>query len=367
MDKRQKQLIDTYIRKRTIASAQSDRYTRTLKELQYMQSNGYNLGEISHNESVLLDPSLYDQNDYYGTTSLTTLLSQIPELIAKTDISKLNAYNRELIILKQPQYFDAVNANDFTPHHIYAMILAHPSLVSKFTKEQLDSIEYYYIPMLLIAHPELLQYFDSNKIEGYRKIDIIAARPELLEKMDLSNVSPYYIAQLISKSPQFYDHFSNVKFSSSDMVDMLLAQPLLLDKINFNNLGSYSMSELVENVPSVINYLDDKKIEEMSYKLLQNALVNPRILDEPKMKELLKDYDVYTIKDFIIKKPQYAHYFDLSKLSAWGIESAIISTPALLKNPAFNAQLSKLNDWNISDILNKKPKLAPFFAKLKRK
>lgn len=366
MDKRQKQLIDTYIRKRSIASWDSDHYPRTLKELQYMQANGYDLGNTSYVEGILLDPSQFNQK-YLGIRDLSFILLHRPELIDRSDVSGLPTTNKVNILVKYPQYFDQFNAHNFAGYEIATILSAQPELVGKFTKQELAELDAYDVINALSEQPTLITYLNVGKLGSYEKAELLMGRPELINKFYVSDISSYAVVRLLIKHPHLYRYFSHLKFDYATTIDLLENQPLLMNEINFDTYHNYELSYILKAIPKVINRISYEKAKELSYILQDIVVTNPDILNEPAMKKFMGIFNDYTIASMIEQIPKYANYFDISKLDTHDIRSIIITAPEVLKYKKFRSALSLLYSWEVDDIIAKNPKLAPYFDKLPNK
>ena len=88
MDKVQKQLIDTYFRKRNIANNQDTQYEFESYEILYFINN-----------NIPFDLSTLSSNTIAG------ILVKQPSLINEFDLSKLSYYQITFILKHQPQLF----------------------------------------------------------------------------------------------------------------------------------------------------------------------------------------------------------------------------------------------------------------------
>jgi hypothetical protein len=366
MDKRQKQLVDTYIRKRSIASEQSDRYARTLKELQYMKLAGYEVGKLNYPEYTMLNPSLFDQKNF-SSNMTAQLAMQVPEIMNKVDFNALHNFDRADIIIKFPEYFDKCNKGDFTMYNIRDIIISHPQLITKFSKEDIGLFNSYDIKNVILKQPSLLPYFNLSGFNSYDISDMLMDKPELITKLDVSSLSSYNVFGLLIKHPQLYPYLKHVKLNHADFIKIIKAQPSIIPLIDFTSLDNYAVTEAIKAVPSIINYIDPEKSESMRYLFVSTLVTNPEILKEPKAKKFLTIFDSNDIKYLIDNIPKYLDYFDLNKLESWDIKSLIIKSPKIIKNKAFKNILSKLNRWDIIDILNQRPELEPIFSKQQNK
>ena len=365
MDKNQKTLLDTYLRKRTIASDQDSKYSRTYQELQYMQKNGYKIGDLTYNEEVALDPSKYDQRRFYRSGDVFDILMQRPELIDKTDFKNILTGLRVDLINKHPQYFDKMHDVPFGEYAIRKILIQHPELINKFSKDEINSLDNHSVTSVLSKHIGLIKYFNSSLLEDHDIYNIILNNPQAIKYLNLTKLDAYYSGEIISVYPELFDWFKDIGFRSTDIIKILLKQPQLINRFNYDKLYYFDIESTLIEIPAVINYLSEEKFKEITeYTLVDYIVKNPKLLNEPRIMNKLKSADRYVIRDFLTKLPEYAQHVNLDSLDNYDISQTIITTPKILKNKYFTKQLKKLSSWDIKRILETHPKLENYFKKL---
>lgn len=170
MEKLQKQLVDTYLRKRVIANDFD--YTNIL-EVEYLLNNNYNI-----------------KLKYFTFNNIINLLRRHPEFITRLDgedIKKLNDI----------EYFNAI--------------------FYEFPKENIDyilkNINYKYlsnsiIKDIILGHPEAINYIDVDKLTGNYISTILSYYPEFIKYFDLSKLANYNIRNLLVLQPQLKKYFT---------------------------------------------------------------------------------------------------------------------------------------------------------------
>lgn len=143
MDKVQKQLIDTYIRKRGIANVQNIQYEFETYEILYLINNN------------------------------------IP-----FDLSTLRAGTIAGILVKQPSL---VNKLD----------------LSKLSYEKNNSVDRIYSIIYILKHqPQLFNYFDISNFDGYNIAELLIAQPLLIDKVDISILNDENIVDILKQQPK---------------------------------------------------------------------------------------------------------------------------------------------------------------------
>lgn len=366
MDKLQKQLIDTYFRKRTIAAEQDGTNARTLQEMDYMNKHGYNVGELNSVEEVLLNPSLYHERYFDGDEAMIILL-QRPELIEQVNPDKISAYRRADLLTKHPQYFDKLNKKrDIKGWYLTKVLENQPQLVTRFSKEELAEIVDMNIVSILIAHPEIYKYFDINRLSDFYQAELLQHQPNLASVMDLSKMGSNYIARLLIMYPYLKDqYFSQVRFMNSDIITILQQQPQLMDKFDYNAMRDWDVMDIIKSVPDITNYLTNEKIKELGAFRFQKAIIeNPTIIQNKKIQQIANTLlDHYDKADIIFNAPSTVDYFDLNLMDSYDISRFIKKNPKLITNPAIQQQLPKFRSYEIDILLKDRPKLAKYFKK----
>lgn len=170
MDKLQKQLLDSYIRKRKISlDSVGDVFTNY--ELVYLLSNDYRI-----------------RTNYHGT-ELILFLRKYPEMI-----NKLNEY--ELNDLYRNKYISIMLYDNNKESN---NIIVNSLDLNKVTKYDLKFV-LYYVPELI--NKVDINRFDNNEIEWF-----LMYRPELINNFDLSKLNNLNIYNILNKQPQLKHYF----------------------------------------------------------------------------------------------------------------------------------------------------------------
>ena len=208
MDKVQKQLIDSYFRKRKIAREQSRHSKYEDFEIIYMVRNNMPIDLLTLSSDEMCD-----------------ILKQHPEYVEV--LKPRLKFIRELEIAK--------------------ILIMQPQLINYF---DISRITGSYISMIIADQPELIDRFDLSKVMNADKISndaedvslniarIVSKQPQLVDKFDLTKVKGWHIYNILVEQPQLIDRFdlSKVKIGNKEVKRLLFHQPQL--KPYFENLDS---------------------------------------------------------------------------------------------------------------------------------
>lgn len=173
MDKTQKQLFNTYIRKRQIA-IDSNGNSWNEFELIYLLSNDYNIKTgLYYNDLIQFiqaNPNLFTKlnevelNSLYKTGSISGILNYNGiiinrEILEHIDLDKI--YNKDLaaVLFYAPDFINKIDVNRFTNDNIEWILKYKPSLINYF---DLSKLNIFNIHNILDARPELKKYFENN-------------------------------------------------------------------------------------------------------------------------------------------------------------------------------------------------------------
>jgi len=232
MDKSQKQLVDTYFRKRAIASK---------------QNNTYRL--LSHEKRFLFD----NKN------------MSLPYVDIDLDFDDLLYF-----ISKDPKYYD-----EFKNHNVY--------------NKQLDQKK----DIVVIRQPVLLDKFDTNTFTDDQVWHILQHHPELIDRFEerIDTLSGNFISAILSNQPKLYPHLKKYiyKIDNQSQRDLLLFQPqffpLFADDIPKWNRDQ---TGLLFNYPEKINDYDWNIDLFSDYDIYRFIEKYPDTVNEPKLKIELK-------------------------------------------------------------------------------
>lgn len=171
MDKVQKELFSTYIRKRNISvENQVSEYNEY--ELIYLLSNNYRIKTgLNYNDLTLFlqaNPKLFSKLNpkeldmLYKTNSIAGLLNYNGFIV-----------NREIL---EHLDLDKINNKDLSAVLYYA-----PDFINRIDVDRFSNSD---IEWILKYKPSLINYFDLNKLNIFNKWKIIEAQPQLKKYLD---------------------------------------------------------------------------------------------------------------------------------------------------------------------------------------
>ena len=236
MDKKQKELIKTYYRKRNIASETNDLYEFENYEVNdfiiknklipYDKINTTDISKFIANNPDLIN---YFKNRLgkLSPNGISLILFKQPQLIDyfKDRLSELSSYNVSVILSNQPQLIDYFKnrLDKLSPNDIILILSDKPEL-GEYFKDRLNNkdkehgyeeFRYFEIKELLEAKPELAKYFDKNKF--FKELDddfifeLLYKHPQVIGyfKDRLGELDKNYIPSLLNKHPQLKKYFNN--------------------------------------------------------------------------------------------------------------------------------------------------------------
>jgi len=191
MNKRQKQLINTYLRKRDIAYEQHKRkqynpYDYLTHEISYKIKNNINTQNITRKQifdTLLIDNSIIDyvSNDFFNGldgTQISTLISfYYPELINRfneKNLNKLDTINVSQILHMQPHLVDKLPLQNLTDEYIIGILAQHPQLFDKLPVEIIRDV------IKNVEQDEYNTYYRNNALKKLEKLFNI--HPQLRKK-----------------------------------------------------------------------------------------------------------------------------------------------------------------------------------------
>jgi hypothetical protein len=189
MDKAQKQLVDTYFRKRKLATEVGSGMHFYPYELNYQISSGQkNINDFPRKTvvSILMGhPQWFDnviKPDTFKDNEIGFILSSQPQLFDRFNPARIRALddgNIGLILQKQPQLADRFDLADMSHWDAAKVVAEQPQLLSKFN---VDGFNGYDINTILEKQPQLVDSFDLNKLQPLEFIQILHAQPQLKDK-----------------------------------------------------------------------------------------------------------------------------------------------------------------------------------------
>ena len=206
MDRAQKQLMDTYLRKREIASTQGDswRYKFQIYEIIHMLKN-----EMYDK----VDPNKLDGSD------LTEILIKEPSLISvlKYYLKKLNVGRVKELLTVRPEFVQYLqqNLSKLNEHSMYKLLLAQPSLIKSLTPEQIMHLMTPHTIEILSAHPEIVDdlMMHVRHFDGEDLAVVLIKQPQLAEKFKpfMSKIDKVTAKMLAMHVPELKPYMDNIK------------------------------------------------------------------------------------------------------------------------------------------------------------
>jgi hypothetical protein len=183
MDKAQKQLIDTYYRKRNIAAEQNEMYYLNKSEAEYLINHPEMLSQfkdgdrLNDNVSIALlkySPDKEATAKYIGHESTNSALYNSNYLL--NDGDKENAKKMAEFILKY-------RGDNLYSHDVANIVAAVPELL---TPEQILSKSEYMgewdIAKIIANKPEMINHYDTSRLNVSNINQILALQPNLYIK-----------------------------------------------------------------------------------------------------------------------------------------------------------------------------------------
>jgi hypothetical protein len=206
MDKPQKQLLDTYLRKRDIARSQGDswRYKFQNYEIIYMLKNQM---------YDKVDPNKLDGSD------ITEILKTDPTLISelKYYLKKLNVSRVKELLGVRPEFVQYMQQNllKLNEHSIYKLLLAQPSLIKSLTQEQIMHLMTPHTIEILSAHPETVDdlMMHVRRFDGEDLAIVLIKQPQLAEKLKpfMNKIDKVTAKMLAMNVPELKPYMDNIK------------------------------------------------------------------------------------------------------------------------------------------------------------
>jgi len=159
MDKGQKQLLDTYFRKRQIAMRESLEYELRIWELSYMANHD------------MIKPGMALHLDDSQTAAILMRSPQAAPALTEY-INDLN-YNSMLsmeVIVRHPELIKYFELERLDYDDMVTIIIKHPELLSYFDKHINDIAGYYGVESIIKHHPNLRKYFEDRLHRKFDKV-----------------------------------------------------------------------------------------------------------------------------------------------------------------------------------------------------
>jgi arsenate reductase-like glutaredoxin family protein len=289
MDKAQKQLVDTYFRKREIAAGESGYgYPDSGEgikshELFYMIKNNklnpqkINSGSFGNQIAALInkDPRLYQDKDvqpylnHLNIYNKANILSNHPEFINKPEfgdiINDLKGDSIEVILEKQPELLNRFDLNKLNVSNIINILAEQPHLVE-----------------MPIFEKALRTYVkNGDRFDFWRKIDgssYLSWRNKERGEVLYANQQRKFVNAIV-KYPIYRELFAHeLKRISNygEMIDLLRADKTLLPYFDLSKPKDYTLRNLLVLLPEVIDKISKEQIDTLdTYDIKQIQQYHP--------------------------------------------------------------------------------------------
>jgi hypothetical protein len=242
MDKSQRQLIDTYFRKRAIANEEVKYTQHEEYELNYMIKNNYGIDNLVSGDILYI------------------ILSKgsIPPMLDKL-LNRLNSNDKSEILKKHPELIDRIDTENLDQFDIGHIITKRPELINFFAKDlpRLTSSTIYGI---LSDQPELHTYFHPSRINSGEAQWLIGKYPDIMiDYYGLANFDQDNIANILTRKPSLHKLFDLDRLDERGLVKVLRYSPELIDilKPYLHKLSVSSISTLLDTRPDMYKYFED--------------------------------------------------------------------------------------------------------------
>jgi hypothetical protein len=296
MDKTQKQLLDTYIRKRELAAGE----------------NGYGYPDSGYGiKSHELLYMLRNNKLNYGKTMSGSFGSQIAALINK-----------------DPQLFHDKDIQPYLHHlsnnHMANILSNHPEFINlpEFSNI-IDELEGGSIETILKKQPELLNRFDLNKLNVDKIINILAEQPHLVQMPIFEKALRTHV--ITNDTFDFWRKFDGSSYLSwrnkeqgeilytkqqRKFINAIVKYPIYRELFadELKGLSNYNvMIDLLKADKTLLPYFDISK--SIDYTLSKLLILLPELIDKVS-KEQLDTLDTYHIKSILQSHPDLRPYFE---------------------------------------------------------
>jgi len=320
MDKAQKQLVDTYFRKRKIASDidyddggdEGSPYSFRNYEIRYTVINSNMTLNANMLETLFggndkeheNDEDLYNPYPYYQKNKRFVNLNKVDD---SGLVFLLQHWFKDYISMITPEKLNSLPGKD-----IALIISYNPNAVKNFDLNKLNSAD---IPIVLSRQYGLGNYFDLNRMDTKDAVSLFSKRPYLIKNYDTTRFSGEETRQLASK-----------EYNLIPFLDMNKIEP---HSLVFHKFGEYEDSKimgfLIGEHPELIDKFDLSKIGRTG------------------------------IHEIIDKQPQFAKLFDLNKLESRDIWITLRNHPELYSLYKERDILKNLNDKDKGVLIHQSP------------
>ena len=275
MDKVQKQLLDSYYRKREIATGDitygmfGERGgIQPYELLELINSNRVNPKKVSGNnisELLKYNPKLYYQEN----------INQYLEKMSLGNISNL--------IQNRPEFMDMIDKryiNRLQSDSISLIVGKHPELIDRF---DMNSLKLSDITKLLVKQPQFIDIFIGKlgQLDGFNKSrfwhDFHGLG--LRDENDSKNQRRIFLDAMV-RYPQYRIFFKDeLKKSGHDIGELLKRDYSLLEYFDFSKLDGHDIYFVLKDHPNLVNRLTSEQLNS-----LEELWLNFLLRDHPNLK-----------------------------------------------------------------------------------
>lgn len=309
MSKRQKQLLNTYLRQRNTAVNEQYVSEFELHELAYSAynkiKNNYHdidgmewIGLLAYHPEYIdnflrfwnvedidaiddkykaqiltRQPQLYDvlkpdlsnlkHNEWKAIDTLFNLLLKQPQFIDKVsldEVNKLQSRQRATLVAQHMELYDKIKTDDFIEYNFADMLKNNPNTITKFTDEQLKRIHGYLLGTVLLEQPQLHKYFDISDLYYKTVAEITDKYPEYTDTYLHAIDKDYHITHVLGEKPELYDSLS------AEQKEKMKGNETILFKENPEFFGGrfkffgFQIDMLLGENPKLSKYIDFTKL-----------------------------------------------------------------------------------------------------------
>ncbi len=208
MNKKQKELVDTYFRKRTILS-ERDYRDFEFHENEYLINNnkkpiirGLTDEELNFfiNPKSLIRKLETNDDEFLRDSFITYFLIFRPNFINYIPVNNLGGMSIAILLKKHPQFIDKLPVHNLGGFSVGQIIKHQPTLVDKLPLDYLDGWD---LRQIILREPTLVEKLPINKLGGHDIINILSEIPSLIDKLPIENLSILEIEYLLEYYPKF--------------------------------------------------------------------------------------------------------------------------------------------------------------------
>lgn len=288
MNKKQKQLIETYFRKREIVV-------------------NYKNTSLTEVENIFLigqgkKPIIVRIEDW-----VLKRIEKEPNFIKNLDIDNLSSRNIGDILTTQPLVIDYLNSviDKVESEDITRIILNSPEFIKKFDISKIDGPE---IPSVIIKYPKLINYLDLNKMSGFGVSYVLIEKPNYIKKLGgvTHKMLGYFVMTVLKHQPTLVDFLDIKKMDGDKISNLLTSQPTLIDKLNpiLDRLTNSNVMNILVSHPNLIKKINVKNLDEEYITAI--LIRQPILIDQLDIGIL----DGYFIDEILTFQPQLRPKFE---------------------------------------------------------